>query len=98
MTILDPYAVQFWWVVGLAVVVLVPIQSATLRKWVLAGINLGFLVLAMKLGVVVVLILMVVAWALLRAIAGRFGTAALAVGGVATLAIFLEHKLPWLGV
>jgi alginate O-acetyltransferase complex protein AlgI len=98
MTILDPYAVQFWWVVALAVVVLVPIQSGTLRKWVLASVNLGFLVLAMKLGAAAVLVLAIVAWALLRAIAGRFGTAALALGGVATLAIFLEHKLPWLGV
>ena len=97
MTVLDPFAVQFWWVVALAVLFLVPLKSPTPRKWVLAGVNLGFLVLAMKSGVVPVLILMGLAWALLRACAGRFGSAALTAGGVATLAIFLENKLPWLG-
>jgi alginate O-acetyltransferase complex protein AlgI len=97
MTILDPFAVQFWWVVGVAVVVLVPLKAAGPRKWALSGINLGFLALAMKSGVVPVLVAAIVAWAVLRACAGRFGSAALAAGGAATLAMFLENKLPWLG-
>jgi D-alanyl-lipoteichoic acid acyltransferase DltB (MBOAT superfamily) len=97
MTVLDPFAVQFWWIVAVAIVVLVPLRVAGARKWVLSGINLGFLTLAMKSGVVPVLILVTVAWAVLRACAGRFGSAALAVGGVGTLAMFLENKLPWLG-
>jgi D-alanyl-lipoteichoic acid acyltransferase DltB (MBOAT superfamily) len=97
MTVLDPFAVQFWWVVAIAVVILVPLRAAGARKWVLAGINLGFLALAMNSRMVAVLILATVAWAVLRACAGRFGSAALAVGGVGTLAMFLENKLPWLG-
>ena len=97
MTTLDPFAVQFWWVVAIAVIVLVPLTSGFLRKWVLAGVNLGFLVLAMKSGVVPVVLLAAAAWAVLRACAGRFAAAAVVAGGVGTLALFLENKLPWLG-
>jgi D-alanyl-lipoteichoic acid acyltransferase DltB (MBOAT superfamily) len=97
MTVLDPFAVQFWWVVAAAVVVLIPLRGPWARKWALSGINLGFLALAMRSGVVPVLILATVAWAVLRACAGRFGSVAMAVGGVGTLAMFLENKLPSLG-
>jgi D-alanyl-lipoteichoic acid acyltransferase DltB (MBOAT superfamily) len=40
---IDFYKPDFWCVLALAVVVLVPIQSATARKWAWAAINLVFL-------------------------------------------------------
>ncbi len=42
-TTVDLYKPDFWWVLAVAVLVLVPLVSPRLRKWAWATINLGFL-------------------------------------------------------
>jgi len=93
----DPAAVQFWWIVGLALVFLVPLGHPTARKWVLCGINLSILVLMLKANVIWVLVLVVLAWATFQNLGGRLGRIWLAFGGIGTLALFLSHKLPHVG-
>ena len=96
----DLYSVQFWWVVGLALVAIVPLTRAGARSWALAALNLGFLALLLRPGILVVLALVAGAWIGLRLNAGRGGLAAAAasIGGMAVLTLFLVHKLPGLPV
>lgn len=62
----DLFNVQFWWIVGLALIVLVPLRHAGARKWALAGINLGIFVLMLKARTAAVLALVILAWIMLR--------------------------------
>jgi D-alanyl-lipoteichoic acid acyltransferase DltB (MBOAT superfamily) len=101
---IGPYSVSFWWVVGLALVLVVPLKKPTARKWVLAGINLSIFMLVMTPGpraavvrVLQVFLLAVVANVLLSLCAGRFRKVSAALGGIVVLTLFLVHKLPWLG-
>jgi len=101
---IGPYAVSFWWVVGLALVLVVPLKNPTARKWALAGINLSIFILVMTNGpraaivqVLGVFLLAVLARIFLWLCAGRFGKVSLALGGTVILTLFLDHKLPWLG-
>jgi D-alanyl-lipoteichoic acid acyltransferase DltB (MBOAT superfamily) len=93
----DPAAVQFWWFVGLGLVFLVPLGNATARRWVFAGINLSILLLMLRADFTMVLVFIAVAWAVLQNLAGRLGRIWVALGGLATLALFLIYKLPKLG-
>jgi D-alanyl-lipoteichoic acid acyltransferase DltB (MBOAT superfamily) len=104
MTNISPYSVSFWWVVGLALAIVVPLKNPTARKWALAGINLSVFVLAMSNGAraslveaLAVFLLALVARGLLGLCEGPLGRVSLAVGGALVLTLFLIHKLPWLG-
>ncbi len=92
----DLYSVQFWWIVGLALLAIVPLTRAGARAWALAALNLGFLTLLLRGEVPVVLAIVAGAWLGLRLIAGRGGvaTAVSSVGGIAVLALFVVHKMP----
>lgn len=92
----DLYSVQFWWIVGLALLAVVPLTRARARAWALAGLNLGFLGLLLRQEVVYVLSGLVAAWLGLRLVAGRAGAVVASAGGLATLGLFLVHKMPGL--
>ncbi len=80
----DLYNVEFWWVVGLALIVLVPLADARARKWALAAINLSIFALMLKGGLLVVLGMAAGAWLLLGAcaIGSRAGGAGPAAPGL----------------
>ena len=93
----DLFNVQFWWIVGLALIVLVPLRHAGARKWALAGINLSIFILMLKARTAAVLALVILAWIVLKLCRRPFGRILLGLGGVATLILFVIHKLPKLG-
>jgi len=102
MGAIDLYQAQFWWFVGLALLVLVPLTTVRARKWAFAALNLGFLALHVEpgharafAGVVAGLVL---AWAVLRwASRPGSGIVAVVLGGAGVLGLFLLHKLPHIG-
>jgi D-alanyl-lipoteichoic acid acyltransferase DltB (MBOAT superfamily) len=101
---IGPYWVSFWWVVGLALVLVVPLKNPTARKWTLAGINLSIFMLVMTSGargailqVLGVFLLALLIRVFLWLCAGRFAKLSAALGGIVILTLFLVHKLPWLG-
>ncbi len=57
----DLFNVQFWWIVVLALIVLVPLRHGG-GKWALAGINLSLFVLMLKSRTAAVLALVILAW------------------------------------
>ncbi len=100
MNSVDLYAVSFWWFVGIAILLMIPLAGAAARKWTFAGLNLAFLALHTRpgegralLGVVAGAVL---AWLVLRGagIEGRRGAYFAWLGGAAVLALFIVHKLP----
>lgn len=93
----DVYNVQFWWVVAVAMMVLIPLRHPGLRKWAFATINLLMVWLMLKSGVLAALAIVAVGWVALRA-GGRWtGGIATAAVAVAALGLFLIHKRPELG-
>lgn len=90
----DLFNVQFWWIVALAMIVLVPLRHAGLRRWTFAAINLLMIALMLKSGVVAVLAMVAVGWLVLRVGGGRFATIATTAAGLAALGLFLVHKRP----
>jgi D-alanyl-lipoteichoic acid acyltransferase DltB (MBOAT superfamily) len=100
MNTVDLYSVQFWWFVGIALVVMVPLARTSLRRWAFAGLNLAFLVMHVRPGemksLAGILAGVVLAWLVLRVAqtAGWPGALAAALGGGAVLLLFLVHKLP----
>jgi D-alanyl-lipoteichoic acid acyltransferase DltB (MBOAT superfamily) len=100
MSAVDLYAMPFWWFVGISLLIMVPIASATWRKWAFAGLNLSFLALHTQPGglssLIYVYVGVFVAWLVITAtsLAGWRGRWAATVGGAAVLAVFLIHKLP----
>ena len=91
----DLYSVQFWWIVALAIALIVPLTRPRARAWALAGLNLGFLTLLLRRDMVFVLAVVAGAWLGLKLVA-RLGGAAALPFGTAVLALFLVHKLPGL--
>lgn len=88
---------SYWLVFGAAVVILVPITAPTIRKWALAAINIAFLGTLLgprQVGAMVAAVAGL--WLALRLAAGRRPVSGLVAGvlGVATLILFLAHKLP----
>jgi hypothetical protein len=37
MNTVDPYAVSFWWFVGIAMLIMIPLAGAAARKWAFEG-------------------------------------------------------------
>jgi D-alanyl-lipoteichoic acid acyltransferase DltB (MBOAT superfamily) len=104
----DFFARPVWLVFGLAVLLLTPLTSGAVRKWVLAALNLmlivtilwsnPFMVRASQVKLSIALIVGVgLAWASLRLIrrAGKPGLAA-CLCSIGLLAVWLLHKLPHL--
>jgi D-alanyl-lipoteichoic acid acyltransferase DltB (MBOAT superfamily) len=91
----DLYSVQFWWIVALAMALVVPLTRPRARSWALAGLNLGFLTLLLRQEMPFVLAVVAGAWLGLKVVA-RLGGAAALLFGAAVLALFLVHKLPGL--
>ncbi len=90
----DLFNVQFWWIVVLAMILLVPLRHAGLRRWAFAAINLLMIVLMLKSQVVAVLALVAAGWLVLRIGGGRMGTMATTAVGLAAMGLFLVHKRP----
>jgi D-alanyl-lipoteichoic acid acyltransferase DltB (MBOAT superfamily) len=83
---------DFWIVVCLAALVLIPLTNGRLRSWVLAFVNLGMIAILVGSNVVWVAAAVVVAWTTLL-FARRHATAAW-LGGAAVTVLFLIHKVP----
>jgi D-alanyl-lipoteichoic acid acyltransferase DltB (MBOAT superfamily) len=102
MGAVDLYQAQFWWFVGLALLVLVPLTSGPARKWAFAALNLAFLAMMVEPGqgrsLPTVVAGLVLAWLVLKW-AGRPGSGPwpVLIGGVGVLGLFLLHKLPHVG-
>jgi D-alanyl-lipoteichoic acid acyltransferase DltB (MBOAT superfamily) len=100
MNAVDLYAVSFWWFVGLAMLIMIPLAGAAARKWAFAGLNLAFLALHTRPGesrtLLGIIAAAVLAWLVLRGagIRGRGGALFAWLGGSSVLALFLIHKLP----
>src|SRR5438552_4181434 len=93
---LDLYKPDFWYVLVVAVLLLVPITWPVLRKWVWAAINLAFLgVLLGTTEAAYVGLAMLGTCIVLQAIQRRWvGALPLALASLTVLALFLIHKLP----
>jgi D-alanyl-lipoteichoic acid acyltransferase DltB (MBOAT superfamily) len=93
---IDLFRLRIWFALGGAVLVLVPLTGAVLRKWAWAVVNLGFLWLMFGDAVVApVLGGVLIAYASLRLIdERRLGLLPVTLGGVGALSLFLLHKLP----
>jgi D-alanyl-lipoteichoic acid acyltransferase DltB (MBOAT superfamily) len=100
MSVVDLYAMPFWWFVGIALMVMVPLASAPARKWAFAVLNLGFLALQTQgeasPACWASTAAFFLAWLVLKAaaLAGKVGAAAATAGGKLVLLLFLIHKLP----
>jgi D-alanyl-lipoteichoic acid acyltransferase DltB (MBOAT superfamily) len=100
MNPVDLYSVQFWWFVGIALLVMVPLASAAPKRWAFAGLNVAFLAIHVKPGepesLLGILSGLVLAWLVLWASSkkSRLGLAAAVLGGLAVLSLFAVHKLP----
>jgi D-alanyl-lipoteichoic acid acyltransferase DltB (MBOAT superfamily) len=90
----DLFSVQFWWVVGLGLLTVVPCKRGPLRSSCLAIVNLSLVVILLRAQVAVVLAGALLGWAFLRAMTTRFWALAAWVGGIAVLVLFVIHKLP----
>ena len=98
------FSVSFLWIVGLALVTLVPLKSGVLRRWMLALINLSVFPITSLAGPRELLIreativfLCLAACAFLHACAGRFARLTAIAGIAASLFLFVDYKLPWIG-
>ncbi len=87
--------IDFWVVCVAAVVVLTPWTRATPRKWLLAGLNLGFLALLLR-GHALFLAGAVLSVYILLQLVGRqrFALLLSALIGLCVLGLFVLHKLP----
>jgi D-alanyl-lipoteichoic acid acyltransferase DltB (MBOAT superfamily) len=102
MVNIDLYSGQFWWFVAIALLALIPLNDARLRRWTFAALNLGFLLLYTQPGHARLFLYIaggvLACWLFLHWIA-RVGSGPLPVvlGGAAILALFLLQKLPHAG-
>lgn len=89
--------IDFWAVCVVAVVLLTPWTRATPRKWLFAGLNLGFLALLLR-GHALFLAGAVFSVFILLQLVGRqrFALFLSALIGLSVLGLFLLHKLPML--
>jgi D-alanyl-lipoteichoic acid acyltransferase DltB (MBOAT superfamily) len=105
MLSIDLYGSSFWWFTALAVIVMLPLKNAGMRKIAFAAFNIGFIMLHCRGGTPSVsmsrVILMLVAgvlsvWLSLQSISRwpRAKPLLLAVGGALLLGLFIFHKLP----
>ena len=100
MNTVDLYSVQFWWFVGTALLVMVPLAVGSLRSWAFAGLNLAFLLIHVRPGELKsfagIVAGVAFAWLVLRATqrGGWPGALAARLGLVLVLLLFLVHKLP----
>lgn len=87
--------VDFWAICVVAVALLTPWTRATPRKWVLAGVNLGFLALLLR-GHFLFLAGAVLSIFVLLQLVGRQRFALFLIGsiGLSVLGLFVLHKLP----
>ncbi|HTU26370.1 MAG TPA: MBOAT family O-acyltransferase [Pirellulales bacterium] len=87
----------FWLVVAAAVVVLTPLTHGGGRRWALALLNASLLFLLLRTWALVILAGALAALVLARIVGrrqGLVGTALLALGSIALLALFIIHKRP----
>ncbi len=99
MANIDLYSGQFWWFVAVALLLLIPASGPRLRRWTLASLNLGFLLLHTRPGqtgsIAYILAGALACWVFIHLMARPgIGRLAAAVGGSAVLGLFLLHKLP----
>jgi D-alanyl-lipoteichoic acid acyltransferase DltB (MBOAT superfamily) len=88
-------ATSFWVLCGLAVLMMVPLRSASMRKWVLFGLNLAFVGVLLGRSSLGLLAAVVVAYLLLQAVGRGYHRALFAIALFATvLMLFVLHKLP----
>jgi D-alanyl-lipoteichoic acid acyltransferase DltB (MBOAT superfamily) len=87
----------FWQVFAAAILILVPISVPSARRYVLAAINVGFVVLLLRTRCLPVGVFLIVSYLLLRLIElRRLRFAAVCAAGAGTFGLFLVHKLPGL--
>jgi D-alanyl-lipoteichoic acid acyltransferase DltB (MBOAT superfamily) len=95
VTSLDFYGLEFWLMVGLAILVVGGLTSATARSVALAAVNLGALTLLVHWRIVVIFAGLVAVWLALKLIAHRVARSQILIaGGLATLGLFVLHKAP----
>ncbi len=93
--LIDLTKLEFWIACLAAVLVLTPVTRALPRKWVWAGVNLGFVALLLRLQALAVFGAVFAAYLLLRAIAGsRHRGWFTALTALCVLGLFILHKLP----
>jgi D-alanyl-lipoteichoic acid acyltransferase DltB (MBOAT superfamily) len=89
--------IDFWAVGILAVVLLVPWTRATPRKWVLAGLNMGFLALLLRAHALFLAGAVLAVYVLLHLMdRRRIALFVAALIGLSVLGLFVLHKLPML--
>ena len=94
-TLVDVASFSFWFVVGVAVLLLTTIVHSALRHALLAGINLGFLYLLLGADLAAIVLGVGVTYLLLRTIAlERLGVFVAAATLVGVTGLFVLHKLP----
>jgi D-alanyl-lipoteichoic acid acyltransferase DltB (MBOAT superfamily) len=87
--------IDFWVACVVAVALLVPWTRATPRKWILAGLNLGFLAFLLREQALFVAGGLVSVFVLLQLVARpRFALAWAALMGLGVLSLFILHKRP----
>jgi len=94
--LIDLTKIDFWLACLVGLFVLVPLAQQLPRKWAWAGVNLGFIALILQIHALGIVSAILVAWLLLRCIAGshRVFFATLAAFGLGSM--FVLNKLPWL--
>lgn len=85
----------FWLVCGTGALLLVPVSSLALRKWIQAGVNIALLVFLLRLHAIGLLLVIAVTYLAIRLVGHpRYRTVLAALVGASTAALFLLHKLP----
>jgi alginate O-acetyltransferase complex protein AlgI len=91
----DLYDYPFWVAFALGLLLVTPVTSPGLRKWLLAAVNLAFLAILLRRDAAAVAGVLVLTWGVLRVSPSRrWGGGLLRAGLLAVLALFLYHKLP----
>ena len=85
----------FWFVCGTAGLLLVPVSSLALRKWIQAGVNVALLVFLLRSHAVGLLLAIALTYFALQFVGqARYRTVFAALVGASTVALFVLHKLP----
>ncbi|HWE35534.1 MAG TPA: MBOAT family O-acyltransferase [Isosphaeraceae bacterium] len=96
----DLYSLRFWGVAAVAVIALTTLSGARARAWAFALVNLAFLALHLDAAAMAVAVGgLLASFLVLRALGAgrpRLASAAVAVGGLAVLGLFVIHKVPGL--
>jgi D-alanyl-lipoteichoic acid acyltransferase DltB (MBOAT superfamily) len=94
--VIELNALPFWIICAVAVLALVPVQSNSIRRAILAGLNLGFLGLLLRWQSIGLAGAIVIVYLLLQLVEHpRYRAAITAMIGVVVAALFLLHKLPY---